>query len=267
MTDPTRWRFVAAILVALLLTACAPGAAPVASDPPPAAAQEAADDTASAPAEEPQPEAEATEPPAEEPDDAADDPAEAPSGTRVFVIVPEESTASYIADEEFFGDALPKYGIPIGTQDTVGSTQAIEGQFTLNWDDLSSPLGENEFRVDLSTLTSDQRLRDEWLRDNGPEFATYPDAIFVAERLENAPTTYTEGEEVTFQMVGQLTVHDVTQPTTFDVTASLNGDTVTGVAETTILLTDFGIEPPDFLNTLTVQNEMGIRVEFTAREQ
>lgn len=265
MTEPTRWRFVAAILAALLLAACAPGTAPVASDPAPAAAQQAAE--SAAPAEQAQAEPEATEPPADEPAEAADDPAEAPSGTRVFVIVPEESRASYIADEEFFGDALPKYGIPIGTQDTVGSTQAIEGQFTLNWDDLSAPLGENEFRVDLSTLTSDQRLRDEWLRDNGPQFATFPDAIFVAERLENAPTSYTEGEEVTFQMVGQLTIHDVTQPTTFDVTASLSGDTVTGVAETTILLTDFGIEPPNFINTLTVQNEMGIRVEFTAREQ
>jgi polyisoprenoid-binding protein YceI len=259
MTRQTRWPALAALLVALLLTACAPAPseAPAAAEAP-AASDEAATEEAP-PTEAPTPESSGTA--------AQDTSADAPSGIRVFVIVPEESTASYIADEEFLGGALAKYGIAAGAQDTVGSTQAIQGQFALNWDDLSTPLGENQFTVDLSTLTSDQRLRDGWLRDNGPEFATFPTATFVAERLENASATYTEGEEVTFQMVGQLTVRETAQPTTFDVTAALSGDTVTGVAETTILLTDFGIEPPDFANTLTVKNEMQIRVEFTAREQ
>lgn len=258
------------LFVALLATACAPAAqAPAAEQPAPAAA--ATEPAAQEPASEETAADDTTADDTTAEDSAAQEPAaseaEAPSGVRVFVIVPEESTASYIADEEFFGGALAKYGIGAGTQDTVGSTQAIQGQFALNWDDLSTPLGENQFTVDLNSLTSNQGLRDEWLRDNGPQFATYPTATFVAERLENAPTTYSEGEEVSFQMVGQLTVRDVTQPTTFDVTASLSGGTVTGVAETVILLTDFGIDPPDFANTLTVQNEMQLRVEFTAREQ
>ena len=45
-----------------------------------------------------------------------------------------------------------------------------------------------------------------WIRENGPEFATYPTATFVAESLEGAPTSYTLGEEVTFKMLGQLTI-------------------------------------------------------------
>lgn len=190
-----------------------------------------------------------------------------PTGLRTYVIVPEESSASYIADEEFFGLALGKYGIPEGLVDTVGTTRAIEGQFQLNWDDLSAPLGENTFTVDLSTLESNQRLRDNWIRENGPEFATYPDAIFVAERLEGAPESYTMGEEVTFQMVGQLTIRETTQPATFDVTAKLQDATVTGTATAALKMTSFGIEPPDFANTLTVADDFQIRVEFTAREQ
>lgn len=236
-----------AVAIALSLTACAtsPSAQPEATLAP-------IETATSQPA--------ATAAPAQDASGAA-------TGMRVFVIVPEESSASYMMDEEFLSGMLAKYGIAAGRQDTTGTTQAIEGQFALNWDDLTSPLGENQFSVDLTTLTSDQRLRDSWLRENGPEFNTYPTATFVAERLDNAPTTYTEGDEVSFQMVGQLTVHEVTQPATFNVTASLSGDTVKGVAETTTLLTNFGIEPPNFANTLTVQDEFQIRVEFAAREQ
>jgi hypothetical protein len=47
----------------------------------------------------------------------------------------------------------------------------------------------------------------------------------------------------------------------------LEGDTITGVATAQLLMTDFGIDPPDFANTLTVGNEFAVEIEFTAREQ
>ncbi|HXF63076.1 MAG TPA: YceI family protein [Caldilineaceae bacterium] len=246
------------------LVACAGPAAPV-TQPQDETAAEEPTATPVAAAAEAQPAAESGEGEA-----AAGESSEgesALSGLRTFVIVPEESRASYIVDEEFFGGALAKYGIPSGIQDTIGSTQAIEGQFELNFDDLASALGENRFTVDLSTLSSDQRLRDNWIRENGPTFNQYPEAIFVAERLENAPTEYTEGEEVSFQLIGPLTIRDETVETTWEVTATLQGDTITGVAVANLKMTDFGITPPDFANTLTVADDFQARVEFTAREQ
>jgi len=195
------------------------------------------------------------------------DTGEQPTGLKTYVIVPEESKASYMVDEEFFGLALGKYGIAEGLSDTVGTTSAIEGQFELNWDDLSAPLGENTFTVDLSTLQSNQGLRDSWIRENGPEFGTYPDAIFVAESLEGAPTSYTPGEEVNFKMVGQMTIRETTQPATFDITAKLENGTVTGTGIAALKMTDFGITPPDFANTLTVQDDFQVQVDFTAQEQ
>lgn len=235
----------ASLLLVALLAACAPAAAPAA----PAA---------------PAPAATPTPAPAQEPAAPA---AELPTGERVYVIDPTASTASYIVEEEFFGLALSKYGIPAGLVDTVGSTQAIEGRFTLNWSDLSASLGENRFRVDLSTLSSDQPLRDGWMRTDGPNFGRYPDAVFVANGLEDAPTAYTLGEEVTFRLVGDLTIREITQPATFVVTAALNNGTVTGIAEAQVTMSSFGITPPNFANTLTVADEFVIRVEFTAREE
>lgn len=188
------------------------------------------------------------------------------SGLRTFVIVPQESTASYLVDEEFFGGAFAKYGIAAGEADVVGSTGAIEGQLQLNLDNLAAALGENHFTVQMNTLTTDRPLRDDWIRENGPRFNDYPLATFVATAIEGAPTTYTEGKEVSFKLIGDLTVREITQPVTFDVTASLSGDTLTGVATTRLLMSDFGIEPPNFANTLKVADEFGIEVKFTARE-
>jgi polyisoprenoid-binding protein YceI len=68
-------------------------------------------------------------------------------------------------------------------------------------------------------------------------------------------------------MLGDLTIREVTQPVIFDVSATLNGDTATGVATADLRMTDFGIEPPNFANTLTVADEFSVEVEFTAREQ
>jgi len=188
-------------------------------------------------------------------------------GMRTFVIVPSESTASYIADEEFFADALAKYGINAGKQDTIGSTQEISGRLTLDLDNLGNALGENTFTVMMNTLESDQGLRDGYIRTNGPRFNQYPEATFVATAIEGAPESYNDGDEVQFQMVGNMTIREITQPVTFDVVARLTGSILTGVAETTLLMSDYGIAPLSFLGTLTVADEIGIKVEFTAQAE
>jgi polyisoprenoid-binding protein YceI len=194
--------------------------------------------------------------------------AESPiTGLRTFVIVPEESQASYLVDEEFLENALSKLGIEAGQNDVVGTTPEVSGQLQLNLDDLSAVLGENEFAVDLSQLTSDQDRRDNWIRENGPTFDRFPMATFTATAVSGLPDNYDEGQEIQFQVSGDLTVHEVTLPVTFDVTATLQDDTLTGVLETRRLMSDFGIDPPAFAGTLTVADEFGIRVEFTAREE
>ena len=119
----------------------------------------------------------------------------------------------------------------------------------------------------MNTLATDQDRRDDWIRENGPRFNDFPLATFTATAIEGAPAAYNDGDEVSFKMAGDLTVREVTQPATFDVTARLAGDTLTGVATTRLLMSTFGIEPPNFANTLTVADEFGIEVQFTAKEQ
>lgn len=232
---------------------------------PAAAPAEPAPEATEAPAEEAAP----TEEPAAEDEAAAEEApaaeANAVEGMRTFVVVPDQSTASYLVDEEFFGGALDKLGINAGEYDVVGSTQEVSGQFELNLEE--GTIGANEFTVQIDTLSTDQDRRDNWVREQDPAFAQFPIATFVASGIENAPSDYSDGEEVTFQLVGDLTVRDVTVPMTFDVTATLDGNTITGVAIADTLLSDFGINPPNFANTLAVQDAFQIQMELTAVEE
>ena len=230
------------IVTTLLLTACGGSAAP---------------EQAAAPAE-------VSEPAEPAESDAA---AEAVGGMETYVIIPAESRASYLVDEEFFEGALSKLGIEAGKKDVVGSTHAVEGQIDLNLADLTAVLGDNSFSVDLSTLESDQNRRDNWIRDNGPTFNRFPQATFTATSISGLPDSYTAGETLQFQVSGDLTVVNTTVPVTFDATATVEGDILSGVLTTRRLISEFGIDPPDFANTLTVADEFGIQVEFTAKKQ
>lgn len=188
-------------------------------------------------------------------------------GTRRFVVVPAESSAAYIVNEEFFAGALAKLGIEAGLKEVTGSTNEIAGELQLKVDDPQNALAYGEFTVNLPTLTTDQDRRDGWIRDNALQSNKFPLAKFVAKEIKNAPASYTDGTEVTFQLVGDLTVRDLTQPVTFDVTATLTGDTIKGVATTAMKISDFGFAPPSFANTLTVADDFTIRIELTAKEQ
>lgn len=186
-------------------------------------------------------------------------------GMRTFTLVPGESKAFYVMDEEFFAGALRKYNIAIGQSKTVGSTDQVQGVLQLDLE--NATLGSNQFTVNLPSLETDQRLRDEWIRENALESETYPLATFVATEIRNAPTNYQEGSEARFQLAGEITIREITQPVVFDVSATLDGDTLRGTAEAALKLTDFEIEPPDFAGTLTVLDDFMVRVEFVAREE
>ena len=190
-------KMIALVIAGLLVAACGAQPAAPASAPAPVATEAVTEAVT---------EATASDSPATEGEESG----QPVSGQRTFVIVPAESSASYLVDEEFFGGALAKLGIPAGLVDVVGSTQEIEGQLQLNLDDLTAPLGENSFSVRMNTFTTDQNDRDQWIRRDGPRFNDFPLATFNATAIEGAPASYTEGEEVSFKLSGDLTIREVT---------------------------------------------------------
>ncbi len=217
--------------------------------------QPAAAPTAAAPTAAP-----AAAAPAAQPADratAAPAPSGTASGTRIFTIVPQQSEASYEVQEQFLSRDLPNQAI--------GKTNAVTGELQFSLD--GKPSGKvTSITVDLSKLTSDERRRDNRIRQQWLESNKYPNAVFTSTDAQGLPETYTEGQDVNFKLTGDMTIRDVTKPVTFDITGKLVGDTITGSATTHILMKDFGIDPPSIAGMLTVKDGVTVKLNFTAKE-
>jgi polyisoprenoid-binding protein YceI len=215
-----------------------------------------------------EPTAEATAEPTEAPtaEATAEEPTAEGAGTdadaaevRVYMIVPEESEVQYAVDEQFFRE-----GVVDAT--AIGVTQEISGQVRFDPDNpQNSSIGT--ITIDISTFESDSERRDNAIREDWLESATYPIATFEPTSIEGLPDDYTYGEEITLQITGDLTVREQTSPTTFETTGVIEDDEMRGTATTTVLMTDFGFDPPDILNVLRAENEVDITLDFVARMQ
>jgi polyisoprenoid-binding protein YceI len=176
-----------------------------------------------------------------------------------FTLLPEESQASYSIDEVFINQNNRLFT-------AVGITNEIEGQMQLNYTDpTASRFGL--FTVNISTLTSDSSRRDNAIRSNWLESSKYPLATFQVTQVKNFPAAPQEGQNISFQLLGNLTIRQTTLPITWDVTAQLNGDRLTGTATTKIMLVDFGVTPPSIAGVLTVTDGATLTVNFTLQAQ
>jgi polyisoprenoid-binding protein YceI len=203
-------------------------------------------------------------PPPAPPAAAYPDPDTAANGRR-FVIIPDETEAAYIVAEEFFGGAVQQLGQVLGLTDTIGRTNEVGGELVLDLTAVN-PLVSGAFTVDLRTLTSDSDRRDNRIRSQWLESNRYPMAEFTALEIVGFPANYVEGQTAAFELMGEMTIREITQPVVFIVTAVLNGDTITGAATTTMRMTDFGFNPPTATNLFTVADEFTVEISFTARE-
>lgn len=190
---------------------------------------------------------------------AAPQAAEASTDPRTFQVVPEQSEATYQVQEEFFNR-------PVNLVNPIGRTNAIEGQFQFSLAGNQIQLADNQFKVDLRTLTSDEARRDQRIRTDWLESNKYPWAEFKATSIENFPANVTEGQDVSFKLTGDMTIREITKPQTFDVTARLDGNTFTGTATSYLLMQDYGFEPPSILGMLEVTDGVTVTVKFVAQE-
>ena len=180
------------------------------------------------------------------------------TGLRTFQIVPAQTIASYSVYENLILQNKPN-------NDAIGTTHSVQGSFRLRTG--ASPLvAAMNITVDLRTLQTDSPMRDHFVRQNYLETDTYPTATFISTSTQGLPKTYSDGQMVRFQLIGNLTLHGKTNKEVFDVQGKVTGNTITGTATSTIYMTDFGIQPPDLANIAIAQNKVLITVPFTAKE-
>jgi polyisoprenoid-binding protein YceI len=180
--------------------------------------------------------------------------ADAPAGVRKFVIEPAESSAKYVVEETLRGL----------NSNTVGTTSAITGEIHLTREGLHKEAA-SRFVVDLSTLKSDEGMRDNYIKQNTLQTARFPNAEFVIESIEGFPGNYTENSEVQLTLRGTLTLKSVAKPVAWTVLARQSGNTLTATADTDIKFTEFDMTPPS-VPLATARDGIHLQVVLVARE-
>jgi polyisoprenoid-binding protein YceI len=178
-------------------------------------------------------------------------------GMVVYKIVPGESKATYEVGETFFRENN-RFNL------AVGITPQVSGEIRLDpTHPQSAEIGE--IKVDVSQLQSDSSRRDGMIQRRFLESSAYPTTVFKPTKIEGLPESYTEGQELSFKVSGELTVKETNKPISFEVTAKLEKDTLSGVATTTILLSDFGVGPISLAGMLETEDQAKLSLNFVAR--
>jgi|SRR5579875_874 polyisoprenoid-binding protein YceI len=180
------------------------------------------------------------------------------SGLRTFQIVPAQTTASYSVYENLILQNKPN-------NDAVGSTHSVQGSFRISTSPKPLVTAMN-ITVDLRTLQSDSPMRDRYVQRNSLQTDSYPYATFVSTGTQGLPASYSDGQNVHFQLIGNMTMHGKTNKAVFDVQGKVAGSTITGTATSTIYMTDYGIQPPNLANIAISQNKVVVTITFTAKE-
>lgn len=166
-----------------------------------------------------------------------------------------EAKARYKVQEQLVGIAF--------MNDAVGSTDKVTG--TIVFAPNGSLASQSKITVDLRTLTSDQEMRDGYIRRNTLDTEKFPMLEFVpkvAQGLTGALPSPAQPQAIGFQLVGDMTLRGVTKPVTWNVAGTLRGETVAGRATTTIAFADFNLPKPSVPLLLSADDKIQLEVEF-----
>lgn len=174
----------------------------------------------------------------------------------IFTIDPSASEATFTIDEVLFGSP----------NTVVGKTSKVSGQIRIDKSDPSkSQVGQ--VRVDLSALATDNDFRNRTLQSRILETGQPSNqfATFTPTSLSGMPSTVAVGQQIAFQITGDLTIHAVTRRATFDVRVTATSEhQLRGQAQTTVKYADFGISIPSVPSVTGVSESVTLALTFTA---
>jgi polyisoprenoid-binding protein YceI len=129
--------------------------------------------------------------------------------------------------------------------DAVGRTSDVAGSATLVEAGDGVRVTDASFRVDLTTLKSDNDRRDGRLRQMAIESDRFPTTTFVLTAPIDVPAAALAGETVDVILVGDLDLHGVKRSVSIPAKARLADGRIEVVGSITFPFSDFSIVPPD----------------------
>lgn len=166
----------------------------------------------------------------------------------------EDSRARYLVREQFLRLSFPT--------DAVGETSEVTGTIVFVGDGTVVP-EESMLVVDLQSLRSDDADRDDFLRGESLESDRYPLAEYVVLETPGLPWPLPREGQATFELVGEMTLHNYTRPLTWEATAEFSPDLVVGSARTSFTFGTFHmVRPSRPALLLSVEDNIRLELDF-----
>ena len=161
----------------------------------------------------------------------------------------------------FVGYRVQEELASVGATEAVGRTPDVTGTLTVDGTTITAA----EFTADLTTLQSDEGNRDRQLRRQGLETGTFPTATFTLTEPIELGSVPAEGATVDATAVGDMTIHGTTKSVEIPVQAKVDNGVVTVVGRLPVLFSDYGMEKPQAMIVLSVDDNgtMEFQLQFT----
>ncbi len=178
------------------------------------------------------------------------------AGATVFRITPDESEVRFIIHEDLFGQP----------NEVVGTTNQVAGDILLN---LNNPTKTDvcTIKVDARTLVTDSEFRNRAIRGQILQSAQdqFEFAEFNPTAITGLPDSIAAGQQVSFQITGDLKVRDIVNPVTFDVTATLvSNERLEGTATAGVTRTGYNLTIPNAPGVANVGEDVRLEIDFVA---
>jgi polyisoprenoid-binding protein YceI len=171
--------------------------------------------------------------------------------------VTSASKATVRVREQLVGVNLPSDAVLVAT----GAT----GSFALNNDGTFASGAKISF--DLTTLASDNRNRDDFIKGDTLQTRQFPKAELVPTKTTGLALPIPASGDFTFKLTGQLTIKGKAKEVTFDVQATRTGNelTATATAAPAWKFGDFGMTAPSVpFRVVSIVDEIRVVVDLVA---
>jgi polyisoprenoid-binding protein YceI len=179
----------------------------------------------------------------------------------VYEILKDKSKVGYLAPKQFLNSGL---------ETVEGVTSEIIGEFTLELSECDQSdsclyITNLLIRVDISTLKSNNSIRDSAIKSQWLESKLFPEAVFKIDELVIPNKNFDSKVEDT--IVGKLSIREIELDTPFSITASLAGDEIRIQGFTEIDTKWFEFDAPTKFNAWEVLNPIGLTVDLVAKQK
>ena len=176
-----------------------------------------------------------------------------PTPGPVKLDIVDGSSAGYRVQEQLVGVNFPN--------EAIGTTSAVTGTIALNADGTVNTAA-SKLTIDLRMLKSDQEMRDGYLQKRTLETDKFPTAEFVPKILTGVSSPFPNRGQAGFQLTGDLTVHGMTSPVTWQGIVTFSQDGAAGRASTNFTFSTFGLGKPSIARLLSVDDKITLDVTF-----